>query len=101
MHEAILDDERAKLLKPGTGRLFEPINSLVKLANTVRTLGIHKTRRLSHEYCLLKKTMQEGILNIQLSQRPTKTDSQTENSTYSGTLNHGAKCLIIIKAMLL
>jgi hypothetical protein len=67
-----LHDKWAKLLKPGLRSLFETIDSLVKLTDMGRMLRINKTRRLSHENRLLKKAIQEGILDIKLLERPTE-----------------------------
>jgi hypothetical protein len=55
---------------PSLWSLLEAIESFVQSAEIGRVSRIHKTQRLPHVYFLLKNTMQERILDIQLMKNP-------------------------------
>lgn len=67
LSEALFDNKGVELLKPGVRCLYETVDSLAKLVDMIRTLGVDKPCRLSHKNNLLKKSMQKCVLDIQLS----------------------------------
>ena len=83
---------------PGTGCLFEAIDSLGEAANIIRMFRIPEARRLFHIDCFGEMTMKECIINIQLSQSPTLHHSYSQKSAYSDRLNNRTKCFFVIQS---
>jgi len=52
-------------------------------------------------HCLIKMSMQKGILHIKLMDRPMSRCGKAEDSANGSKLNHSTESLIIIYAMLL
>jgi hypothetical protein len=65
----------------------------------VRTIRIRKSRRMAHIYFLLKNTVKEGILDIQLTKRPTTRNSQREQNADSHGLDHRTEGILVVKAI--
>jgi hypothetical protein len=60
---------------PSTGSLFQTIERFDQATKMLRASRINKTRRLSHVNLFLQDTMEESILNIQLTKIPTSSNS--------------------------
>jgi hypothetical protein len=61
---------------PSPWCLLEPVERFVEPADQVRTRRIHETGRLTAVDRLSQSAMEEGILDIQLMQRPGALESQ-------------------------
>jgi hypothetical protein len=58
------------------GGLLEAVERLVEPADYVRTRGVNKPRWLTTVNYLSEKTMQEGILHVQLMHEPGASENQ-------------------------
>jgi len=83
---------------PSSRGLLQPIQGLVETTNEVRMGKILKTKRRHIVYCLSKHSMQEGILDIKMMDRPPTRESQREDCPNSGRLHHRAEGLQEIHA---
>jgi hypothetical protein len=63
-------NKRGEAVKPCTRCLFKPIERFLQTANMRRVGGVKKARRLLTVDGLLKMTMKEGILDVQLMNGP-------------------------------
>jgi hypothetical protein len=100
-HETEFQEAITETRVPGTGSLFEAIECLVKFANMVRKRRMNKAGRLSYVHIFKESSMQEGILNINLEDWPSRGDGKGENTVNGGGLNYGAVSFIKVNTGLL
>ena len=81
--------------------LFPPINYLVKFTYMGWMVRINKALGLVHIDFLKEYTMQERIVNIELTDWPSKLKSKRKNKSSGGVFHHWTKCVIIIQTWLL
>jgi hypothetical protein len=62
--------EVGKALVPRPGRLLEPVERLAETTDIVRTTSVNKAGRLLTVDLLIKSAMEEGVLDVQLVNRP-------------------------------
>jgi hypothetical protein len=62
----------------------------------IRMALINKTRGLLIVDLLIKSAIKKSILDVELADRPGVRDNNSENNPYSGGLDDGTECLIII-----
>jgi hypothetical protein len=74
--------------------LLQPIQRLPEEADMIRTSRILKPRWLLTVDSLRQVAMKEGVLHIQLMNRPPAGQSQREHGAHSGGLDDGAERLI-------
>jgi hypothetical protein len=67
----------------------------------VRSRWIDKARRLLTVDCLLKVTVKEGVLHVQLANRPGTGSGDAQNSPNSRRFDHWAEGLIVVDDVLL
>jgi hypothetical protein len=91
----------SEALVPCTRSLLEAVEGLVEPTDMRRVCGVDKARRLLAVDHLVKIAMKEGILDIQLMNRPSTGDGDAEYDADRGGLDNGAECLIIINTRLL
>ena len=84
---------RGKSVKPGLRGLFQAIQRLMQPVDMVRELMIHIAKGLGHVDFLLQKTMEKGIGDIQLPERPMK--------THCSWFHNRTECLSIVHTNLL
>jgi hypothetical protein len=94
-------NKQGEAVKPCTRCLFKPIERFLQTANMSRMGGVKKARRLLTVDGLLKMTMKEGILDVQLMNGPGVHASDAQDETDCGRLHHGAECLTIVHTLLL
>ena len=63
------------------------------MINMIRMKRIGKTWRLHHIDIFIKSDMKESIIDIKLSNRPSKSDCKGENKSNSGGLYNGTKLM--------
>ena len=90
-----------KFTKPGSRRLLQPIERSVKLTHKTILPLSNKCRRLLHINILLKITMEEGILNIKLMERPMTHDSHSKKQADKSDFGYRRKSITIIKTIYL
>src|SRR3954468_11979862 len=81
---------------PGTGRLFETIDSSLQFAHMRRKPSVFKTRRLLHINILREKTMKKCIADINLPQSPSSRNGKGKSQTNSSRLHHWTERITII-----
>jgi hypothetical protein len=86
---------------PGTRSLLETIQGLHEATQMIRTIWISKSRRLTHIYLLIKNTMEESILNIQLTKRPTAGDNHRKQDANGGWLDNRTETILIVNTITL
>ena len=86
---------------PGPWRLFQAIESTLKFTDIAGTSSIFESRRLLHIDIFRKKTMKEGIADINLAQTPTTRNCQGKNQANRGWLHNRTKRVTVVNTMLL
>src|SRR3954468_6705189 len=81
--------------------LFQSINSLLEVANMIRTSWIDEPWRLCHVNSLNKITMKKGILDIQLTEGPATRNGKTEDGTNRSGPDNRTESFIKINTSLL
>lgn len=84
----MLTEKVSKFLIPGTWHLLKSIDGFVEVANMVWVQRIEKYRKLLHKDLLTQLSMQEGIINIKLAQRPTVRNNNAKNDPNSGRFDN-------------
>ena len=64
-------------------------------------LRMTKARRLKHEHLFREITMEKGVADIQLMNRPAAGDSHDKEEVDGGNLNHGGEGVIVVTTSLL
>ena len=64
--ESLKKEEVLKTVEPGSGCLFEAVESTVETTQMMRLRGIPIARWLLHEDLLSEKTVKKGIVHVQL-----------------------------------
>jgi hypothetical protein len=78
------------------GGLLEAVERSVKSADHVGTRRVNKPGWLTAVNCLSEKTMQEGILDIQLMHGPRASECKGEHRADCSRLHHWTESLIIV-----
>jgi hypothetical protein len=76
--------------------LLESIERLVEATDMIRTSWIHKPRRLLTVNHLIKVAIEEGILDIKLTNWPKAGDGYVKNQSYSSRLDDRTKSLVVV-----
>jgi hypothetical protein len=84
---------------PCTWCLFKTIESFIQFTNIPGMILADKTRRLTHIDLLIKNTMKESILHIELTKGPSSRHNNGEDKSNSGSLNNRTECILIINAI--
>ena len=90
-----------KSIKPCSWRLFETIQGLLQFAHLPNCPKIRQTRSNLHVHFLLKITMQESILDVQLMQTPSKIRRKRNQNSRCAHLCHRCKRFIIVNVICL
>jgi hypothetical protein len=91
--EASIDDNRGEMLKPSPRSLLKTIEGTMQPTN--KTIRHRVTWRQLHIDFLSKLTIEEGILDIQLRDRPLMNGCNSETSPNSSHMSNRSKCLLI------
>jgi hypothetical protein len=86
---------------PSSRRLLKSIQSPLKLAHMLGILRVLKTGRLLHVNIFLKKTMKEGVADINLTKAPSSRYSKREHKTNGDWFYHWTECVMIVNTLLL
>ena len=89
---------QTEFVKPRPGGLFQAIKSFEQFAYFV-FVGWNKAWWLSHIYSFLKVSMQKGIVDIHLMNRPMLRNHKGQNSSNRCWLNHWTKGFFKIKPL--
>jgi hypothetical protein len=73
---------------PGSWGLLKTVDRFVELANIVRSGWILKSWGLLHVCCLIKKAMEEGVTDVNLTEMPASGHSEREHKSDCGRLDH-------------
>lgn len=85
------------LVKPSPKGLFQTIGSLVNVAHQMRRMLVFKPRWWHHIHIFIQDSIEESIINIQLSYWPLTQKSYSKNHTNDNWFNHETKCLSEVK----
>ena len=88
-------------LVPGSRGLLEAVERLVEPTNMLRTSRVDEARWLLTVDHLIKIAMKEGVLDIELVNRPRTGDGDAEDNADHGGLDDRAESLVKINARLL
>jgi len=88
----------SKSIVPSTGRLLKSIERLFQAAYMVRKSCILEASRLSTVNCLRESPVQEGVLHVQLMNRPAARECQREHGTNCGRLDNWTEGLVEVHA---
>lgn len=78
--------------------MFQAIDRFAQTKNIMRLRLINEAGELRHKDFFMEMAMKEGVVDIKLMHWTTSRESDREDSSDGGTLDHKAKCLMIIKA---
>ncbi|XP_048556699.1 uncharacterized protein LOC125537428 [Triticum urartu] len=90
---------RGETLEPGARGLFKTIEGAAK--STDHTIRSIVPRWLLHINLHTQLTIEKGVLDIKLRDRPMTNRSHNKESADNGHVGHRSKCLIIIGSLLL
>jgi hypothetical protein len=99
--KAQIEQLSCEALKPSSRSLLESINRLLKLADMLRLVGRHITRRLHHVYLFFQNPMKECIPHIKLSKRPVVSHCKSKDKSNSWRFDNWTKSLFKIYHILL
>jgi hypothetical protein len=91
----------SKPLIPRPGSLLEAIERLVKPADMMWMSQVDEAGRLLAVDLLVKRAMEEGILDVELTYRPSTRSSDAEDDANGGRLDDGTECLVEVDTGLL
>jgi hypothetical protein len=100
-NEAETMSEVGETLIPCPRSLLEAIQGLVKTAYVVGVALVNKVGGLLTVDLLVKDATKEGILDVELVDRPRPRDGDAEDDPYRGRLDDGTEGLVEIDARLL
>jgi hypothetical protein len=86
---------------PSSRRLLKSIHGPLELTNMLGIPRILKTGRLLHVNIFFKKTMKEGVADINLSEAPSSRYGKREHKTNCGWFYHWTECVMIVNTLLL
>lgn len=101
LFESNLSSKEGKTIVPCPWCLFKAIEGPLEETNIIWFGLVNKIRRLVHVDSLVKIAMEEGVLDVELVERPVTRGGNTEHGTDGSQFNHGDECLVIIDAKLL
>lgn len=78
--------------------MFQAIDRFAQTKNIMRLRLINEAGELRHKDFFMEMAMKESVVDIKLMHWTTLRNSDREDSSDGGTLDHKAKCLMIIKA---
>jgi hypothetical protein len=85
----------AKRLYQARG-LLEVVEGLVELADHVGVSRVDKPNGLSVVDCLRQGAVEEGVLHVELVDRPVPRQSQSQNSLDGGRLDHRTEGIVVV-----
>jgi hypothetical protein len=94
-------DVVCETLVPSSRGLLEAVERLVQTAHMLGTSVVDETRRLLAVDLLVKSAMEEGILDVELVNRPGTRDGDAEDGADRGWLHNRTKSLIEVHIGLL
>ena len=97
--EASIDDNRGKTLKPSPRSLLKAIEGMSQLTN--KTIRHRVTWGWLHIDFLSELTIEDGILDVQLRDRPLTNGCNSKKSPNSSHVSNRSKGLLIVMTMLL
>jgi hypothetical protein len=97
--EASLLHEAREALVPRPGRLLEPIQGLLQETDVIGGSRVNKSRRLLAVDCLVEMTVEEGVLHVQLMDRPGTGDGDAENNPDGGRFDDRTERLVVVDAV--
>jgi hypothetical protein len=83
----------------GTRCMLETIESLDHTTQMLWLRMINKPRLLMHVHFLLKNTMKESVLNIELAKMPTICDRERKKQTNSSRFDNRTEGVIVVKTI--
>jgi hypothetical protein len=81
---------------PGPRCLLEAVERAVQAADQIRVSGIDEAGGLAAVDSLRQSAMKEGVLNVELMERPVPGEGEGEHDANDGELDGGAKSLIVV-----
>lgn len=93
IEETRLKEEVTETIDPSLGSLFKTIKCSAELIDMRRAESISVIWRLFHVHKATEIAMQEGILDIKLSEIPFYNYNECEHNTNCGKFNIRRKCL--------
>jgi hypothetical protein len=96
-----LAKERGESLVPRPGSLLEPVQGPLEQADVVGSGRVDETRRLLAVDSLLKVTMKESVLHIELVKRPTTGRGNTQDSSNGRRFDNRTEGLVVVDTSLL
>jgi hypothetical protein len=81
---------------PSPWRLLEAVKGPVQPADQIRTVGVDEAGGLAAVHSLRQSAMEEGILDIELMDRPVAREGEGEDGANSGELDDGAEGLVVV-----
>jgi hypothetical protein len=84
---------------PGTRCLLETVESLDHTTQMLWLRMINKPRWLTHVHFLLKNTMKESVLNIELAKMPTIRDRERKKQMNSSRFDNRTEGVIVVKTI--
>jgi hypothetical protein len=81
---------------PGPGCLLKPIQGLAQVTNQIGVSWIGKTRGPTAVDSLSEGVMEEGILHIELLNRPVMGDGSGEHRAHGGRFHNRAETLVVV-----
>ena len=93
--------EVGETLVPRSRGLLEAVQRLVQATDVVGAVGVDEARRLLTLDLLVKIAMEEGILDVELVERPGARYREAEDDADRGRLDDGAECLVKVDPRLL
>jgi hypothetical protein len=86
---------------PSSRRLLKSIQGPLELTNMLGIPRILKTGRLLHVNIFFKKTMKEGVADINLSEAPSSRYGKREHKTNCDWFYYWTECVMIVNTLLL
>jgi hypothetical protein len=96
-----LAKERGESLVPRPGSLLEPVQGLLEQADVVGSGRVDETRRLLAVDSLLKVTMKESVLHIELVKRPATRRGNTQDRLNGRRFDNRTEGLVVVDTSLL
>jgi hypothetical protein len=78
--------------------LLQTVEGFLQTTHMLRSAGIDEAWRLLAVDNFIKGAMEEGILDVELSDRPRAGDREVENKANGGRLDDGAESFVVVNA---
>jgi len=94
-------DVTGEALVPSPRSLLKSVQGLLQETDVIWGSRINKSRRLLAVDCLLQMTMKEGILHVELMDRPRARYGEAEDDPNRGRFDNRTESLVVVESMLL